>query len=121
VSPALLPGQTVRLTFNGIIVMNSPFFSAGLRPQGVFVVSPPGAANFYTPGAHQHSVLLTGTQHAGFSMSATAFNSADQNLFPGTANNVYAQVQLDIIAEMVTGGPAVFANSPAQYMVEARK
>lgn len=121
IEPPLQANQTARVTFEIVIVENTPRYTAGARPTGVAVVGLPFNANYQGAGRYVANALYVQGTVGSVSLTAKAFNSADDNLFPEIDGNVYAMVQIDITAEMVTGAPGTFTNLPIQLMVEARK
>nr|WP_299385591.1 PKD domain-containing protein [Allomuricauda sp.] len=119
ISPELGDDQVARVTFDGIIVLETPYDIAGARPSAVFKMG--YDFQFFTAGAHQGVVLFRKGTTKTLSLSVRAYNSAQYGIFPQYAGKVHARLQMDATAEIVQGAIGTFSNVPIQKIYDARK
>ncbi len=121
--PALSADQTARITINSVMVRETPADIGGLQPTNLFTVTNNTLVAHYINqiGLRSAVFLYRNGNVSQLNILAKAFNSASDALYPDNTNKVFAKVQADITAEIITGKPGVITNVPIQLIVEAIK
>lgn len=122
-NPTLEDDQTVRITITAVMVRETPADIAGLKPTNLFSVANPGPVVYHFNETGLNTAVFLHRQGitSQLNLLAKAFNSASDAIYPDNTDKVYAKVQADITAEIITGKPGVITNVPIQLIVEARK
>ncbi|MCP5050298.1 MAG: hypothetical protein GY940_24235 [bacterium] len=131
INPPLVEGQTARMTIDAIIELLTPQFIAGAKPSAVWSISKHNVSNGittassiqaqFTAGIHQATFLVFPGDTIHMRVTAKAFNSAKEGIYPEWAGLVHATVQSDVTIVAESGPFGIFTNVPQQFTIEAQK